>query len=137
MKSKHVSLKVIITFLFLFTLTYNGIARKDTNTVFTVVQKMPRFPGGSEALLKYFQYNLTYPEDARKDKIEAHIIVEFIVEPDGSLTNIKIIRGSRYESLNNEAIRVIAQMPKWIPGKHKRKFVRVRCIQPIGFRLEE
>ncbi|MDR1182735.1 MAG: energy transducer TonB [Bacteroidales bacterium] len=150
MKSKDVLFKIVVTFLFFFGFAYNGIAQTDTDTntnagtntdtdtiVFTVTEKMPEFPGGNEALLKYFQENLTYPEDARKEKIEARIIVQFIVEPDGSLTNIKIMREHQYESLNKEAIRIIENMPKWIPAKQRGKRVRCRFLQPITFKIQQ
>jgi protein TonB len=143
MKTKDVLFKIVVTPLLFFGFAYNGIAQTgtaantDTTEVLSMAEKMPEFPGGSEALLKYFQENLNYPEDARKEKIEARIIVQFIVEPDGSLTNIKLFRGHQYESLNNEAIRIIENMPKWIPAKQKGKRVRCRFLQPITFKIQE
>jgi TonB family protein len=143
MKSISNSLKVIFAFFFFFGVTNNGIAQSDTNLqseeiVCVFIEKMPEFPGGNEALQKFLADNLTYPEDARKDKIEARIIVGFVVEEDGSLTNIKVVRGGhQYESLNNAAIQIIEKMPKWIPAKQMGKTVRCLMQLPIQFQLQE
>jgi TonB family protein len=106
----------------------------DQNDVFQIVEKMPVFPGEEEALSKFLSENIKYPEQALKDTIQGRVFVNFIVEKDGSVSNAKIARGVT-ESLDNEALRVINMMPKWIPGMQRGKPVRVSFTLPINFVL--
>ena len=103
--------------------------------VFEVVEKMPEFPnGGMPGLMKYLSDNIRYPEAAKVAGIQGRVTVVFVVDKDGSITNVKTLRGVDAE-LDKEAIRVISSMPKWIPGMQKGKTVKVRYTVPVMFRL--
>ena len=103
--------------------------------VFEVVEKMPVFPnGGMPGLMKYLSDNIRYPEAAKVAGIQGRVTVVFVVDKDGSITNVKTLRGVDAE-LDKEAIRVISAMPKWIPGMQKGKAVKVRYTVPVMFRL--
>ena len=106
----------------------------DTGKVFTVVKKMPEFPGGRKNLLNYLAKNIKYPEEARKAKIQGRVFVNFIIEKDGSITHIKILRGIGH-GCDKEAIRVVKNMPRWIPGEHEGKPVRFSYNLPLKFTL--
>ena len=99
-----------------------------------VVGQQPSFPGGREELFKYLTYNVKYPIDAAKNKIEGRVLVTFVVEHDGSISNVDVAN-SVYPSLDKESIRVVSGMSKWIPGKVNGKTVRVKYTIPITFRV--
>ena len=101
---------------------------------FDVVEQMPSFPGGAKALMNYLQGNIKYPKDAQDAKKEGRVIATFIVEKDGSISNVKIVR-SIFPSLDAEAERIITGMPKWIPGMQNGETVRVKYTIPISFSL--
>ena len=103
--------------------------------VFQVVEEMPEFPGGMGEAMKFLGRNIKYPTVAQQAKIEGRVIVQFVVERDGSLSNIHVVRGVSPE-LDAEAIRVIGLMPKWKPGKQRGKEVAVKYTVPIIFRLQ-
>ena len=102
--------------------------------VFDVVEQMPDFPGGPAELMKYLSTNVKYPEEAYSKGIEGRVILTFIVEKDGSISNVKVIK-SVSEEIDAEAIRVIESMPKWKPGTQSGKAVRVKYTIPVTFRL--
>lgn len=106
----------------------------DKEKVYQVVEQQPSFPGGREELFKYLAYNVKYPIDAAENKIEGRVLVTFVVEHDGSISNVNVAN-SVYPSLDKESIRVVSGMPKWIPGKANGKTVRVKYTIPITFRL--
>lgn len=106
----------------------------DKEKVYQVVEQQPSFPGGREELFKYLAYNVKYPIDAAENKIEGRVLVTFVIEHDGSISNVNVVN-SVYPSLDKEAIRVVSEMPKWIPGKANGKTVRVKYTIPITFRL--
>lgn len=106
----------------------------DKEKVYQVVEQQPSFPGGREELFKYLAYNVKYPIDAAKNKIEGRVLVTFVVEHDGSISNVNVAN-SVYPSLDKESIRVVSGMPKWIPGKANGKTIRVKYTIPITFRL--
>lgn len=120
--------------------TYKGkVVDKDTldNPIFEVVEHMPEFTGGGmSALMEYLSKNIKYPEAAMKKGTQGRVTVQFVVEKDGSITNVKILRGIDPE-LDKEAIRVISAMPKWKPGTQRGEAVRVRFTVPVMFRLTE
>ncbi len=111
------------------------IEEMQEEQVFTVVETMPEFPGGEKAFYKFLSDNIKYPEKAKKDGIQGRVFVNFIVESDGSVTNVKILRGVSSE-LDNEAIRVVKMMPKWKPGVQRGEKVRVTYNIPIKFTLD-
>ncbi|MDE5999308.1 MAG: energy transducer TonB, partial [Bacteroidaceae bacterium] len=106
----------------------------DEGEIFEVVEQNPMFPGGEAALLKYLQKNLKYPAQAQDNGIQGRVMVQFVVNKDGSVVEPKIIR-SVDPSLDKEAMRVVSAMPKWTPGKQRGKTVRVRYTLPVTFRL--
>ncbi len=102
--------------------------------VFQVVEEMPEFPGGMEALLAYLGKNIKYPSIAQENNIQGRVIIEFVVNKDGSIVD-PVVKRSIDPSLDKEAMRVIKTMPKWKPGKQRGKPVRVRYTVPVLFRL--
>ena len=104
--------------------------------VYDLVDEMPSFPGGLEELYKWIDNNVQYPAIAIDICIQGTVIVAFIVEPDGSVSNAKLVR-SVDPSIDQEALRVVRQMPKWNPGKRAGIPVRVRCCLPIKFKQGE
>lgn len=107
----------------------------DEGEVFQVVEQMPEFPGGMDKLMEYLSKNIKYPSIALENNIQGRVIVEFVVNKDGSIVEPKVMR-SVDTSLDNEAMRVIKSMPKWNPGKQRGKAVRVRYTVPVLFRLQ-
>lgn len=132
---KNVSLKVaLMMFVLLFSFMTSTAQTKKNDMVFDVVEVMPQFPGGQIAMLKYIMENMKYPEQAMKEGIQGRVAVRFIVEKDGSISDVKPIL-SVHPLLNKEAVRVVESMPKWTPGKQNGKPVRVRFNLPVMFKL--
>ncbi len=102
---------------------------------FSVPDKMPEFPGGVEALIKFIADNIKYPEEAKKNKWQGGSICQFIIEKNGSISDIKVTRSSGHKDLDTEAIRVIQSMPKWTPGMQDGEAVSVKYLIPIVFKL--
>lgn len=103
--------------------------------VFMVVEKMPEYPGGNDARVKFLVENVKYPEEARKNGVSGTVYVSFIVEKDGEISNVKVVRGVD-ELLDNEAVRVVKMMPAYDPGMQRGKPVRVQFTLPIQFNLD-
>ena len=103
--------------------------------VFTIVEQMPSFPGGDEKMYKYLGNNIKYPQVARETGIQGRVFVNFVVEPDGSVSNVKVLRGIG-GGCDEEAMRVVKSMPKWKPGKQRGKPVRVSYNLPVNFKLQ-
>ena len=132
---KNVSLKVaLMMFVLLFSFMTSTAQTKKNDMVFDVVEVMPQYPGGPIAMLKYLMENIKYPEQAMKEGIQGRVAVRFIVEKDGSISDVKPIL-SVHPLLNKEAVRVVESMPKWTPGKQNGKPVRVRFNVPVMFKL--
>lgn len=108
---------------------------EETEEIFEVVEEAPEFPGGMEKLYKYLGENIRYPEIAQENGIQGRVYVQFVVERDGSPTQLVIVRGVD-ASLDKEAMRVIKGMPKWKPGKQRGKPVRTKFTLPVHFRLQ-
>ena len=107
----------------------------EQNKVFDVVEQQPQFPGGMGALNQWLGSNIKYPAMAAENGIEGRVIVQFVVERDGSVSGVHVVRGVD-PSLDKEATRVVAQMPKWIPGKQNGSAVRVKYTVPVTVRLQ-
>lgn len=105
------------------------------NKVFDVVEQMPSFPGGQGALMSYLSQNIRYPVVAQENGVQGRVTVSFVVERDGSITDVTVVR-SVDPSLDKEAVRVIKSMPKWNPGKQNGSPVRVKYNVPVSFRLQ-
>lgn len=108
--------------------------KKVEDKIFDAVEQQPSFPGGQGAMFSYISNNLQYPEKAQKNGIQGRVVVKFIVEKDGSISNVEVNR-SVDPDLDNEAMRVIKNMPKWNPAKQNGKEVRAYYDIPVTFRL--
>jgi periplasmic protein TonB len=106
----------------------------DDNQIFTVVEQQPEFQGGYEAMINFIKKNLRYPASARRMGVDGTVYVQFVVGKDGSITEVKTIRGISADC-DREAERVVKQMPAWRPGKQNGKPVFVRFVLPIRFKL--
>lgn len=105
-------------------------------TIFEVVESMPKYLGGYDSLKVFIEDNLRYPEAAKKAKREGKVYLKFVVEPSGKVTNVRVLKSFDAEC-SNEAIRLIKlSSVKWIPGKQRGKKVRVNVVQPITFKLD-
>jgi TonB family protein len=102
--------------------------------VFDVVEQMPEFPGGTNAMMKFLAENVHYPEAAYKNGAQGRVLVSFIIEPNGSISNVHVVKKAN-DDLDAEAVRVIGSMPKWTPGMQNGKVVRVRYTLPVTFCL--
>ncbi len=109
--------------------------KEEENKVFDVVEQMPSYPGGMGALMQYLSNNIKYPVIAEENGIQGRVICTFVVERDGSITDVKIAKGVD-PSLDREAMRVVKSMPRWIPGKQNGSAVRVKYTLPVTFRLQ-
>ena len=107
----------------------------ESRKVFTVVEQMPSFPGGDAALMSYLANNIHYPTVAAENGVQGHVVVGFVVECDGSITDVSVLRGVD-PSLDREAMRVVKSMPRWTPGKQNGSAVRVKYQVPVAFRLQ-
>ncbi len=108
---------------------------RSVTSVQTVVDEPPSFPGGNSALRKFLDNNVKYPKLARKNGIQGGVYIQFIVQPDGNLTNIQLIRGIG-EECDEEALRVVNSMPLWEPGQKEGRIVPVKYTLPIRFKLD-
>ena len=106
------------------------------DSIYQIVEKMPQFTGGESAMMKYVSENIKYPEKAKEDGIQGRVFISFVVEKDGSVSNVEVKRGIG-GGCDEEAARVIAGMPKWQPGMQKGKPVRVNYMMPVFFKLTE
>ncbi|NLU29601.1 MAG: energy transducer TonB [Bacteroidales bacterium] len=107
-----------------------------TEEIFVVVEEQPEFPGGNTAMMKFLSDNIKYPVIAQENGIQGRVITNFVVERDGSITDVQVVRGVD-PSLDKEAIRVIQSMPKWKAGRQRGSAVRVRFTLPVVFRLQQ
>ena len=110
--------------------------KPDNDTVFSICEVMPEFPGGTEKFMEYLSGNIKYPEAAKDKNISGRVFIQFVVEKDGSVTNVGVMRGIG-GGCDEEAIRVVKAMPKWKPGLQDGKPVRVSYILPVNFKLDE
>ena len=109
---------------------------EEEEVIFVVVESMPEFPGGQQAMMRYIGENIKYPVIAQENGIQGRVICQFVIEKDGKVTDIQVVRSSGEPSLDKEAVRVINSMPKWKPGKQRGKSVRVKYTIPVNFRLQ-
>ena len=112
------------------------VEEEEEEVIFMVVESMPEFPGGQQALFKYLAENVKYPVIAQENGIQGRVICQFVINKDGSIVDVVAVRSSGEPSLDKEAIRVIKSMPKWKPGKQRGKPVRVKYTVPVNFRLQ-
>jgi protein TonB len=108
----------------------------EEETVFQVVEQQPEFPGGMRAMMKYLQDNINYPRISRDNNSQGRAFIRFVVNSDGSIQGVEVIKSSGDIYLDKEAVRVVEAMPKWTPGKQAGKPVRVFFTLPVVFRLQ-
>ena len=114
----------------------NGMEVEKTEKAFDVVEQMPQYPGGPAALMQFLAQNIRYPEEAHKAGVQGRVIVSFVVETDGSISEAKAVKSVSSE-LDAEALRVINCMPNWNPGRQNGEVVRVKYVVPVTFRLQD
>jgi protein TonB len=107
----------------------------EEEEIFKFVEQQPTFTGGEEAMYDYLRKNITYPDMARELGLQGKVFVQFVVEKDGRITNVKVVRGVS-EDCDAEAARVVKKMPKWQPGKQRGKAVRTQFTLPVNFVLQ-
>lgn len=108
---------------------------EEEDVVFVIVEDMPEYPGGNQALMKYLGESIKYPIIAQENGIQGRVICQFVVNKDGSIVDVEVVR-SVDPSLDKEAVRVVKAMPKWKPGQQRGKPVRVKYTLPVVFRLQ-
>lgn len=123
---------LIVFFMAFVSVNAYSQSKEQDDAVYQVVSDQPQFPGGMQAMMKFISENRKYPAEAKAKDIHGKVIVAFVVERDGSLSNVKIRRGIGY-GCDEEAIRLIKSMPKWTPGKNGGKAVRVSFMLPVTF----
>ncbi|MBQ8760792.1 MAG: energy transducer TonB [Bacteroidales bacterium] len=124
-------MKRLFLIMFLAFLSVNAYSQSD-DEVYSLVEEAAQFPGGQEEMMKFIQDNRQYPDEAKSQNLHGRVIVSFIVEKDGSLSNVKVMR-SLGSGCDEEAVRVINSMPMWKPGKNSGKEVRTKMLVPITF----
>lgn len=123
----------------LFLMTANAqktVVSQSNQNVYDHVEEMPEFVGGMKALFEYLQTNLKYPEDAIRQKLGGRVMVQFVVETDGTISNVRVAK-TVFPSLDAEAVRVVKAMPKWKPAKENGRNVRVNFTLPIVFNINK
>ena len=103
--------------------------------IFQIVEEMPAYPGGDQKLMEFIAKGIKYPQIARETGIQGRVFVGFVIEPDGSVSNVKVLRGIG-GGCDEEAMRVVKSIPKWKPGKQRGKAVRVSYMLPVNFKLQ-
>jgi protein TonB len=129
--------KLLFLSAFLCTLSFGAFAQSEVSVddeVFVVVEEQAEFPGGLDSMYAYIVKNLKYPEAAKEKGIEGRVFVQFVIEKDGSISNVKILRGIG-GGCEEAAVEMIKNMPKWKPGKQRGKPVRFQFVLPIKFEL--
>ena len=125
---------IVLSILVTLSINAQSEATHVEEKVYDVVEEMPQFPGGPSALFEYLSNNLQYPVVAEENGVQGRVIVFFIVEKDGFISNAKVVK-SVDSSCDKEAIRLVESMPNWIPGKQNGEPVRVKYTVPVTFRL--
>ena len=124
----------LICFFFMMALPMNAQSESSTK-VYYEVDEMPSFPGGLNGLMTFLAQNMVYPVTAQENGVQGRVTVSFVVETDGSITDVEVAR-SVDPFLDREAMRIVKAMPKWTPGKKDGKPVRVKYTVPVVFRLQ-
>lgn len=124
----------LLTFFFCTGLSFAQKTTSDTDAPLTIVEQMPSYKGGEAAMKKFIQKNVKYPKAEKEAGISGTCYITFVVEKDGSLSSIRVLRGvPGGPGCDKEAVRVISRMKKWKPGKQNGKFVRVQFNLPIKY----
>ncbi len=128
-------LSILFCFAFVSVAQEQNTTETDDNQIFSFVEKMPEYPGGIPALSAFLSNNIHYPEEAINKNITGTVLVEFVVEKDGSVSNVKV-KVPLFPACDAEAVRVISMMPKWTPGEVEGKPIRAFYNIPIKFQLQ-
>ncbi len=131
---------LVYIFLFLFaefSFAQDNVIQEKKKEIFTVVEYMPEFPGGSSEMMKFIQNNIVYPKNSQMKKLGGKVFLKFIVDSIGNINNVNVIKGTGIDELDNEAKRVIQMMPKWKPGSQNGRDVNVFFNIPINFYMDE
>lgn len=131
--------KLLFLSAFLCTLSFGAFAQEEVKVeeeVFVVVEEQAEFPGGLDSMYAYIVKNLKYPELAKEKGIEGRVFVQFVIEKDGSISNVKILRGIG-GGCDEAAVEMVKNMPKWKPAKQRGKPVRCQFNLPIKFELQK
>ena len=132
---KTIKLMIPVMLLMVVSFSVNGQNNEKKNNVyFEEVDEMPEYPGGKEGLFKFISENVQYPEKAKKETVTGKVFVSFVIDKDGSVTDVKIARSVNPE-LDDEAVRVVKKLKKWTPGKKDGEVVKVGFTMPIKFAL--
>lgn len=131
---KILSFIIMVLFIHL-AMNAQEVSKPSKEPIFEQFNQPPIFPGGESAMKAYLAANIQYPQEALEKKIEGRVVLQVVVQKDGSITNVNVIR-STDPQLDNEAVRVVKSMPRWIPGKLKERNVRVKCFIPVSFKLK-
>lgn len=123
---------LIVFFMAFVSVNAYSQSKEQDDAVYSMVSEQPSFPEGMQKMMKFISENRKYPAEAKAKDIHGKVIVAFVVERDGSLSDVKIRRGIGY-GCDEEAIRLIKSMPKWTPGKQNGKAVRVSFMLPVTF----
>ena len=126
---------IVVRTAMVLPINFKIVAPPIDTTIYTTVEKMPSFPGGEFKMYEFLAMNVRYPQRARIDGYSGTVYVRFVVEPDGSITNIEVAKGVG-GGCSEEAVRVVKMMPNWTPGEAFGKKVRVTYTLPINFRLQ-
>ena len=110
------------------------VENSDFVDVYTIVEQMPEFPGGSEKLMEFVISNTQYPQEAKEKGVQGRVLVTFVVDTDGSITDVKVMKGIG-SGCDEEAVRVVKSMPKWQPGRQRGEVVKVAFTLPFVFKL--
>lgn len=141
MKTKHLLIAMVmmlmmpITTIQAETATATVSLQQKKNKVYDQPEVLPEFPGGMQKLMEYLRTSVKYPSEAQKKSIQGRVLVQFIVEKNGTISHLEISKAT-HPLLDNEALRVVESMPKWTPGKVKGKAVRTSMTLPISFKLQ-
>ena len=127
--------KVVSENEYFYPSSIEGEVEDPENEVYEIVEQMPRFPNGIDTLMHYIAEQIKYPEEAKKAGVQGRVLVGFIVEKDGSISDVKVLKGIGY-GCDEEAKRVVSSMPNWEPGMHRGKAVRVKYLVPVNFKLD-
>lgn len=118
----------------IFSLQQNVCLAQQDDTIYSLADQQPTYPGGMSAFFKYVQTNLVYPESAKASGLEGRVFVEYVIEKDGTVTNARVLK-SLSKECDKEAIRLVTNSAKWNPGKIDDKVVRVKMALPLNFKI--
>ena len=128
---------ILLSLLLISKIGYAQLPPTDTTEVFTIVEQLPSFPGGESAMMEFVYKNIHYPQHEMESGIQGTVFLQFVINREGHIENVKVLKGiPGGPGCDNEAVRVIKQMPQWIPGKQGGKAVSVAYNLPVRFILK-